>query len=62
MVAFVLVAVGAVNWGLVALGMNLVEMLLGGSGLTNIVYLLVGASGVYLALTHMNDCKICSKK
>lgn len=63
MVAFVLVVAGAVNWGLVGLlGYNLVDSLVGGFGLTNIVYDLVGVSGVYLAATHMGDCKVCSKK
>lgn len=63
MVAFSLVIVGAVNWGLIGLfGYNLVNMIFAGMGLENIVYILVGASGVYIAFGHMNDCKICSKK
>lgn len=63
MVTFSLVIVGAVNWGLVGLfGYNLVNMVFAGMGLENIVYTLVGASGVYIAFGHMNDCKICSKK
>lgn len=45
-----LVVVGAINWGLAALGYNVVEMILGsGSALTQVVYLLVGASGVWMA-------------
>jgi uncharacterized membrane protein YuzA (DUF378 family) len=63
MVAFVLAMIGAINWGLTALGFNLVNMILGGMpGLEMVVYLLVGASGVYILLTHKADCKICSKK
>lgn len=63
MVAFALVIVGALNWGLVGLfGLNLVTMLLGSTGLENIVYILVGASAVYIAFGHMSDCKICSAK
>lgn len=63
MVAFLLTAVGAINWGLTALGYNLVNMLLGGMpGLESIVYLLVGASGVYVLMTHKSECKICAKK
>lgn len=63
MVAFALVIVGALNWGLVGLfGLNLVTMLLGSTGLENIVYILVGASAVYIAFGHMSDCKICSSK
>ena len=63
MTAFILTVVGGLNWGLVGLFQyNLVESLLGQMGLTNIIYILVGASAVYLGLTHMGDCKICSAK
>lgn len=62
MVAFTLLVVGGLNWGLVGLlNYNLVDSLLGGVGLTNIVYILVGVSAVYIAATHMGDCKVCSK-
>ncbi len=46
--ALLLVVVGALNWGLVGLlGYNLVESLLGqGTVLTQVVYDLVGVSGV----------------
>lgn len=61
--AFVLTVVGALNWGFVGLlNYNLVESLLGGLGLTNVIYILVGASAVYIALTHKSDCKVCSAK
>jgi uncharacterized protein len=51
-VALVLVIVGALNWGLVgAFDFNLVEVNLGIDTLaTQIVYDLVAASGVYLAV------------
>lgn len=63
MAAFILVVIGGVNWGLVGLlNTNLVESIFGGMGLTNIVYILVGASAVYLGITHKSDCKICSTK
>ena len=64
MVAFALLVVGGLNWGLVALfNVNLVETLLGAeSTLTMVVYVLVGLSAVYIAATHMSDCKVCSKK
>jgi uncharacterized membrane protein YuzA (DUF378 family) len=61
MVAFALVVVGAVNWGLVGLlDYNLVSMLLGSwPAVEKLVYVLVGASAVYLVATHMNECKVC---
>lgn len=60
MVAFLLVIIGGLNWGLVGLfNYNLVEIL--GSGLARIVYILVGLSAIYLLATHKKDCKECSK-
>ena len=49
MLSWVLVTVGALNWGLVGLAnVNLVEALLGSwPALVQIVYILVGLSGVY---------------
>lgn len=62
-VAFCLLVVGGLNWGLIGLlKFNLVETIFGMGMLTTLVYLLVGVSAVYIALTHKNDCKICGKK
>lgn len=63
-IAFILVVVGALNWGLVgAAGWNLVDMLLGaGSMLSKIVYVVVGVSGLFLVFTHKKDCKSCESK
>lgn len=64
MLAFSLVIVGAVNWGLVGLmEYNLVTALLGGMpALEKLVYVLVGVSAVYLVFTHKNDCRVCGPK
>lgn len=63
MVAFLLMVVGSVTWGTVALfQFNVVDMVFGaGSQLGQMVYVLVGASGLYMMATHKNDCKTCSK-
>ena len=63
MVSFTLLIVGGLNWGLWALfNLNLVNAVLGSWPMVEkIVYILVGVSAVYIAATHMNDCKICSK-
>ena len=63
MITFLLVVVGALNWGLVGLfGFNLVTALVGTWPMVEkLVYVLVGASGVWLLVTHKTDCKICSK-
>ena len=61
MVTFILVIVGALNWGLTALGYNVVEMILGSWPMVlKIVYLLVGLSAVYEVVTHKSNCKNCS--
>lgn len=64
MVAFLLVIVGALNWGLVGLfGFNLVNTLLSFMPvLEKVVYILVGISAVYIILGHKGDCKFCGKK
>jgi uncharacterized protein len=66
-IAFLLVVVGALNWGLLGLGAlmgsdwNVVHMILGSlPQLENIVYLLVGLSGIYLLLTHKKECRVCA--
>lgn len=63
-VAYLLVFVGALNWGLWGLfNYNLVESLLGTGDLTKWVYVLVGLAGVWAIYSHlvMKDCKLCSK-
>lgn len=59
-ITFVLVVIGGLNWGLTALGYNIVDMVLGvGSATSKVVYILVGLSAIYLAVTHKSDCKTC---
>jgi len=64
MLTFILVIIGALNWGLVGLmDLNLVNLLFGSMpGVERIIYILVGLSAIYLAATHMSDCKMCAKK
>ena len=60
MVAWILVVVGALNWGLVGLGglfgagnWNVLELIFGSiSWLEDLIYLLVGLSGVWLLFKH----------
>ncbi|MFZ5932600.1 MAG: DUF378 domain-containing protein [Patescibacteria group bacterium] len=48
-VAWVLVVVGALNWGLLgAANLNLVESIVGSGSLTQVTYILVGLSGLYM--------------
>ena len=66
MVSWILIIVGAVNWGLVGLGgfvggnWNLVNLILGSMPqLEWLVYILVGLSGVYELIVHKKNCKAC---
>ena len=67
MLSFILVIIGGLNWGLVALGgymgnnWNVVNMILGNWPQVEwLVYLLVGLGALVLLFTHKRDCKMCS--
>ncbi len=67
MVAFVLLVIGGLNWGLVGLGnwmgsdWNVVKMLLGSWPMVeNLVYVLVGLSAIVIGVGHKKDCRMCS--
>lgn len=58
-IAFVLLIIGGLNWGLYGIvGVDLVAYL--PSWLATIVYVLVGLSAIWLAFTHKSACKECS--
>ena len=60
-IAFVLVIIGGLNWLLVGVLSWDVGMLFGGQAavVSKIVYILVGLSAIYLAVTHKSSCKNC---
>lgn len=61
MAAFILLVIGGLNWGLTALGYNLVTTLVGGWPMVEkTVYLLVGLSAIFIVTTHKGDCKTCA--
>lgn len=61
MVTWILVIVGALNWGLVGLfDFNLVDKILGSApAIERLVYILVGVSAVVEIITHGKTCKMC---
>lgn len=60
-IAFILLVIGGLNWGLTVFDYNVVDMVLGaGSTAGKAVYLLVALSAIYVAATHKGDCKMCS--
>jgi uncharacterized protein len=59
-ISFILVIVGALNWGLVAFDFNLVSWLLGSMPVVEkIVYALVGVAAIYEVATHKKSCTAC---
>lgn len=65
-VAFILVIVGGLNWGLVGLGyfigqdLNIVHLILGSMmSLESLVYALVGVSAIVLVVDHKSTCRTC---
>lgn len=63
-IAYILLFVGGLNWGLVGLfNFNVVNSILGGMPpVENLVYVLVGVATVYIIATHRTDCRVCSGK
>ena len=59
-VAYILLVIGGLNWGLSAVGYNVVDMLLGSwPGVEQLVYILVGLSAVVSLVNHKKDCTMC---
>ncbi len=64
MIAFILVIIGGLNWGLIGInsGWNVVNLIFGSIGwLESLIYILVGLSALYLVFTHKKTCKNCDK-
>ena len=64
MIAIVLLIVGGLNWGVWALTGWDIGQLFGGMDalISKIIYILVGLSAVYIAVTHKKDCMYCQGK
>jgi uncharacterized membrane protein YuzA (DUF378 family) len=59
-IAFILLIIGGLNWGLTAIGFNVVNMIFGSwSIVEQIIYILVGAAAIYEVMTHKKNCKDC---
>ena len=60
-ISFILLIVGGLNWGLSALGWNVVQAVLGSwPSAVTLVYLLVGLAAIYEIVTHKQNCRNCS--
>ena len=59
-IAFILMAVGGLNWLLVgALDMNLVTLALGSGMATKVVYIIIGLASLVEIVTHRGRCADC---
>lgn len=60
-ISYILIIVGALNWGLIgALNFDLVDTLLGSvPAIEKIVYILVGLAAIYEVATHKKVCRAC---
>ena len=68
LIAFIFVIVGAIDLGLFGLipsdasgqGFDLLQTIFGFSPtLLEVIYLIIGISGVYLLVIHRKECKVC---
>jgi len=61
MIAFILLVIGGINWGLVgAFDYNLVGKIFGdGSSISTVIYVLVGLSAIFEVVTHKGNCRRC---
>ncbi len=71
MAAFILVVVGAIDLGLFGIipvdangeGFDLIGQIFGfNKHILELVYALIGVSGIALLITHTKDCKICDTR
>lgn len=61
MIAFILLVVGGLNWGIQgAFMVNVVEKILGTGMLVMVVYVLVGLAAIFEVVTHKWNCKQCA--
>lgn len=68
MIAFILLVIGGLNWGLIGLSAffgggnwNVVNLILGSwPSVEWLVYVLVGLSALWLAINHKKECRMCS--
>jgi uncharacterized membrane protein YuzA (DUF378 family) len=61
MITFILLVVGGLNWGIFATTGWEIGSLFGGMDevISNVIYILVGASAVYQIVTHKTYCNMC---
>jgi uncharacterized protein len=63
-IAFALLVIGGLNWGLVgAFDLNVVDKIFGyETSMSMVVYILVGLSAIFESVTHGTRCRHCNPK
>lgn len=60
-IAFILLAIGGLNWLLVAFGLNLVSLIFGAWPIIEkAIYVLVGLAALWELFTHKKNCRTCT--
>lgn len=57
-IAFVLLIIGGINWGLEAFGWGIGNFV--SPAITQVIYILVGISAIYEIFGHKDKCKECA--
>lgn len=57
---FILLVIGGLNWGLEVFGWGIGQWI--GSGVANIIYLLVALAALVEIFTHRSNCRCCEAK
>lgn len=58
-IAWILLIIGGLNWGLVGLNADWNVVAFFGDSIARIVYVLVGLSALYELFTHKKGCRSC---
>ncbi len=63
MITFLLLVIGGLNWGILAVSGWEVGQLFGGMDamVSRVIYVLVGLAAIFELATHKNACKECEK-
>ena len=61
MIAYILLFIGGLNWGIFGITGWDVSQLFGGmdAAVSKVIYVLVGLSAIIVLATHKKDCKMC---
>ena len=61
-IAFILLVIGGLNWGLVGVGAGDIVTRLLGEGVAQIVFVIVGLAAIIEVVTHKKCCNVCVTK